>query len=123
MQEVLPDRPKMAEVLAGGGISSPETISVYNSIDDVPGRASLDLATLGSKGRSWISLSLRSSDMVRAKRPETRSSAPRRRWTELLGQLLGRNCSTNPPYPNNSIWKGKSVPQARWGVRPAAWTP
>lgn len=60
------------------------------------------------KGGFRISLSVlvcrsgfcfRRSDVVSAKRPEMRRDALRRRTTELLGQLLGRSCSTAPRIP------------------------
>jgi hypothetical protein len=90
------------------------------------GRASLDLATLGLKGRSLISLPVRlrrsgfyprRSDTVSAKRPATRHDALRRRWTELLGQLLGRNCCATP-VPQYRGYTGESIPQRHmWGSR------
>jgi len=88
------------------------------------GRASLDLATLGLKGRSLISLPVRlrcsgfyfrRSDAVSAKGPATRHNALRRRWTELLGQLLGRSCCTTP-MPQYRGYTGESDPQRHPGA-------
>ena len=73
--------------------------AVTLNLEDTVGRASLDLATLGLKGRFQISLSVlscrsgfcfRRSIVVSAKMAGMARHALRPRGTELLGQLLGR---------------------------------
>jgi hypothetical protein len=73
--------------------------AVTLNLENTVGRASLDLATLGLKGRSRMSLRFQScrsasyfprSLAVSTKMAGTRPIGLRRRRTELLGQMLGR---------------------------------
>jgi hypothetical protein len=70
---------------------------------ELVGRASLDLATLGLKVRSWLSPQVlvcrrqfyfASSSAVSRIGLGMGCDALSRKWTELLGQLLGRNWPT-----------------------------
>ena len=94
------------------------------------GRASLDLATLGLKGRFLISLPvliyrsgfyIRRSDTVSAKRPATRRDALRRRWTELFGSIVGQELLHYSPCPNSAVTWVKVTPNQalRWHLYPS----